>query len=84
MIDYIDVVQANLKIEKDKVVVIFSNGHLNAVSCIDGEVLWKKDFEAERLVQIKSFEFQQLSPSTHSPLKITVSLMYYMPCYLQP
>ena len=63
MIDYTNVVQTNLKIEKDNVLIVFSNGRLNAVSCIDGEVLWKKDFEAERLVQIKSFEFQQLSPS---------------------
>ncbi|KAG8471912.1 hypothetical protein CXB51_036237 [Gossypium anomalum] len=39
----------NLKIEKDNVVIIFSNGHLNAVSCIDGEVLWEKDFEGESL-----------------------------------
>lgn len=50
VIDYIDVVQTNLKIEKDNVVVVFSNSRLFAVSCIDGEVLWKKDFEAERLV----------------------------------
>ncbi|XVF35461.1 hypothetical protein REPUB_Repub18cG0148000 [Reevesia pubescens] len=42
-------VPKNLKIEKDNVVVVFSNGRLNAVSCIDGEVLWKKDFEAESL-----------------------------------
>ncbi|XWS70327.1 hypothetical protein CRYUN_Cryun03dG0038500 [Craigia yunnanensis] len=49
VIDYIDVVQTNLKIERDNVVVIFSNGRLNAVSCIDGEVRWKKDFEAEGL-----------------------------------
>ncbi|XWS72553.1 hypothetical protein CRYUN_Cryun02cG0049600 [Craigia yunnanensis] len=47
-------VPTNLKIEKDNVVVIFSNGRLNAVSCIDGEVLWKKDFEAE------SIEVQQV------------------------
>ncbi|TYI17027.1 hypothetical protein ES332_A08G296100v1 [Gossypium tomentosum] len=41
----------NLIIEKDNVLIVFSNGRLNAVSCIDGEVLWKKDFEEERLVQ---------------------------------
>ncbi|GMI83877.1 hypothetical protein like AT5G11560 [Hibiscus trionum] len=39
----------NVIIEKDNVVVIFSNGRLHAVSCIDGEVLWNKDFEAESL-----------------------------------
>ncbi|XVE53728.1 hypothetical protein DITRI_Ditri03aG0025800 [Diplodiscus trichospermus] len=42
-------VLTNLKIEKDNVVVIFSNGRLSAVSCKDGEVLWKKDFEADSL-----------------------------------
>ncbi|KAB2072135.1 hypothetical protein ES319_A08G271000v1 [Gossypium barbadense] len=39
----------NLIIEKDNVLIVFSNGRLNAVSCIDGEVLWKKDFEEESL-----------------------------------
>ncbi|GMJ07672.1 hypothetical protein like AT5G11560 [Hibiscus trionum] len=47
-------VPTNLKIEKDNVIVVFSNGRLHAVSCIDGEVLWNKDFEAE------SFEVQQV------------------------
>ncbi|TYH35998.1 hypothetical protein ES332_D13G234400v1 [Gossypium tomentosum] len=42
-------VPTNLKIEKDNIVIIFSNGRLNAVSCIDGEVLWEKDFEGESL-----------------------------------
>ncbi|XP_022750174.1 ER membrane protein complex subunit 1 isoform X2 [Durio zibethinus] len=42
-------VPTNLKIEKDNVVLVFSYGRLNAVSCTDGEVLWKKDFEAESL-----------------------------------
>ncbi|MFQ6627708.1 hypothetical protein Gotur_006173, partial [Gossypium turneri] len=39
----------NLIIEKDNALIVFSNGRLNAVSCIDGEVLWKKDFEEESL-----------------------------------
>ncbi|OMO61903.1 Quinonprotein alcohol dehydrogenase-like-superfamily [Corchorus capsularis] len=39
----------NFKIEKDNVALVFSNGRLHAVSGIDGEVLWKKDFEAESL-----------------------------------
>ncbi|KAH1105415.1 hypothetical protein J1N35_009183 [Gossypium stocksii] len=39
----------NLIIEKDNVFIVFSNGRLNAVSCINGEVLWKKDFEEESL-----------------------------------
>ncbi|XWS26328.1 hypothetical protein CRYUN_Cryun26dG0022700 [Craigia yunnanensis] len=51
-------VLTNLKIEGDNVVLVFSNGRLNAISCIDGEVLWKKDFEAE------SLEVQQV---IHSP-----------------
>ncbi|PPD66978.1 hypothetical protein GOBAR_DD36144 [Gossypium barbadense] len=42
-------VRTNLKIEKDNIVIIFSNGRLNAVSCMDGEVLWEKDFEGESL-----------------------------------
>ncbi|KAE8687815.1 U-box domain-containing protein 26-like [Hibiscus syriacus] len=45
----IDILQTNLIIERNNVVVIFSNGRLHAVSCIDGEVLWNKDFEAESL-----------------------------------
>ncbi|MBA0694085.1 hypothetical protein Goari_004415 [Gossypium aridum] len=48
------VVPTNLKFDKDNVLVVFSNGRLHAISCIDGEVLWKKDFEAE------SFEVQQV------------------------
>ncbi|KAK8553525.1 hypothetical protein V6N13_062327 [Hibiscus sabdariffa] len=47
-------VPTNMKIEKDNAIVVFSNGGLHAVSCIDGEVLWKKDFEAE------SFEVQKV------------------------
>ncbi|KAB2024767.1 hypothetical protein ES319_D06G108500v1 [Gossypium barbadense] len=47
-------VPTNLKFDKDNVLVVFSNGRLHAISCIDGEVLWKKDFEAE------SFEVQQV------------------------
>ncbi|XP_039051239.1 ER membrane protein complex subunit 1-like [Hibiscus syriacus] len=55
-------VPTNLKIEKDNVIVVFSNGRLHAVSCIDGEVLWKKDFEAE------SFEAQQVIQPSGSDL----------------
>ncbi|XP_017983166.1 PREDICTED: ER membrane protein complex subunit 1 isoform X2 [Theobroma cacao] len=42
-------VLTNLKVDKDNVVIVFTNGRLHAVSSIDGEVLWKKDFEAESL-----------------------------------
>ncbi|KAG8487417.1 hypothetical protein CXB51_020869 [Gossypium anomalum] len=42
-------ITTNLIIEKDNVLIVFSNGRLNAVSCIDGEVLWKRDFEEESL-----------------------------------
>lgn len=40
--------QANLKIDKDNVIFVFGKGCLHAVSSIDGEVLWKKDFADER------------------------------------
>ncbi|XP_021275954.1 ER membrane protein complex subunit 1 [Herrania umbratica] len=42
-------VPTNLKVDKDNVVIVFTNGRLHAVSSNDGEVLWKKDFEAESL-----------------------------------
>lgn len=42
-------VSANLKIDKDNVIFVFGKGCLHAVSSIDGEVLWKKDFADESL-----------------------------------
>ena len=40
--------QTNLKVDKDNVILVSSKGCLHAVSSIDGEVLWMKDFTAER------------------------------------
>ncbi|XVF89193.1 hypothetical protein PTKIN_Ptkin19aG0110600 [Pterospermum kingtungense] len=59
-------VPTNLKIEKDNVVVVFSSGRLYAVSCKDGEVLWKKDFEGE------SLEVQQVIQPQESDLVYVV------------
>lgn len=39
--------QINLKVDKDYPILVFGGGYLHAVSAIDGEVLWKKDFTAE-------------------------------------
>lgn len=41
-------VQTNLKVDKDSVIFVFAKGCLHAVSSIDGDVLWKKDFATER------------------------------------
>ncbi|KAL0842952.1 hypothetical protein Bca101_016197 [Brassica carinata] len=37
----------NLKVDKDYPILVFGGGYLHAVSALDGEVLWKKDFTAE-------------------------------------
>jgi len=42
------IVQKNLKADKDDLILVFGKGCLHAVSSIDGEVLWKKDFVGER------------------------------------
>ncbi|KAG2691845.1 hypothetical protein I3760_08G025100 [Carya illinoinensis] len=47
-------VPINLKVDKDNVILVFSKGFLHAVSSIDGDVLWDKDFSAE------SIEVQQI------------------------
>ncbi|XP_059645439.1 uncharacterized protein LOC132286999 [Cornus florida] len=44
----------NLKVDKDSVIIIYSNGCLHAVSSIDGELLWKKELATEGI------EVQQL------------------------
>lgn len=41
-------VQMNLKVDKDNVILVYGKGCLHAVSSIDGEILWTKDFAAER------------------------------------
>ncbi|PON37264.1 ER membrane protein complex subunit [Parasponia andersonii] len=44
----------NLKVDKDNLILVFGKGSLHAVSSIDGEVVWKKDFSDE------SIEVQQV------------------------
>jgi len=40
--------QKNPKSDKDDLILVFGKGSLHAVSSIDGEVLWRKDFAGER------------------------------------
>ncbi|KAA8521807.1 hypothetical protein F0562_012480 [Nyssa sinensis] len=47
-------VPTNLKVDKDSLILIYSNGCLHAVSSIDGEILWRKDLATEGI------EVQQL------------------------
>ncbi|XP_062101167.1 uncharacterized protein LOC133807046 isoform X1 [Humulus lupulus] len=47
-------IPTNLKVDKDNLILIFGNGCLHAVSSVDGEIVWKKDFAAE------SVEVQQI------------------------
>ncbi|KAK9142696.1 hypothetical protein Syun_012096 [Stephania yunnanensis] len=37
----------NIKIDKDNVVLVFGKGCIHAVSCIDGEILWKNELSSE-------------------------------------
>ena len=47
VINYRSSVQTSLKVDKDNLVLVYSNGCLHAVSSIDGEILWKKDLTTE-------------------------------------
>ncbi|KAJ4708054.1 ER membrane protein complex subunit 1-like [Melia azedarach] len=47
-------VLTNLKVDKDNLILVSSKGGLHAISSIDGEVLWTRDFAAE------SVEVQQV------------------------
>lgn len=47
-------VPTNLKVDKDSLILVSSKGCLHAVSSIDGEILWTRDFAAE------SVEVQQV------------------------
>lgn len=58
-------VLTNLRVDKDSVILVSSKGCLHAVSSIDGEVLWRKDFTAE------SVEVQQVI-QIHDSGKINV------------
>ncbi|CAN6682001.1 unnamed protein product [Malus baccata var. baccata] len=47
-------VPTSLKIDKENLILVFGKGSLHAISSIDGEVLWEKDFAVE------SVEVQQI------------------------
>ena len=47
-------VPTSLKVDKGNLILVFGKGSLHAISSIDGEVLWEKDFAAE------SVEVQQI------------------------
>lgn len=42
-------VSTNIKIEKDNVILVYGRSCLHAISSIDGEVIWRKDFSSESL-----------------------------------
>ncbi|CAI8599817.1 unnamed protein product [Vicia faba] len=39
----------NLKADKDDLVLVYGKGYLHAISGIDGEILWRKDFAGESI-----------------------------------
>lgn len=39
--------QANAGVEKDNLILVYGGGCLHAISSIDGEVAWKKEFSLE-------------------------------------
>ncbi|MQM09085.1 hypothetical protein Taro_041947 [Colocasia esculenta] len=49
-------VPASIGMEKDNLIVVYAGGWLYAVSNIDGEVIWKKEFIANRLEIKKIFQ----------------------------
>ncbi|XP_059456208.1 uncharacterized protein LOC132186317 [Corylus avellana] len=59
----------NLKVDKDNVILVFSKGCLHALSSIDGEVLWEKDFSAE------SIEVQQIIQPSGSDIIYAVGFV---------
>ncbi|XP_068652377.1 uncharacterized protein [Aristolochia californica] len=50
------VVPANIKMEKPNTILVFGSGCLHAVSSIDGEILWRKDFSTESLEIMQIFQ----------------------------
>ncbi|XP_077210891.1 catalytics [Tasmannia lanceolata] len=47
-------VPTNIKMEKDNIILVYGRGWLHAVSSLDGEILWRKEFS------IDSLEIQQV------------------------
>jgi len=41
-------VQIDLKVDKDNVILVYSNGCVCAVSSIDGAILWNTELDTER------------------------------------
>lgn len=64
-----------MKVEKDNLILVSSKGYLHAVSSIDGEVLWKKDFTAER------FELLEVIHTKNFHLKLTF-FNFQVPFYI--
>lgn len=47
LFDFLNILQSNLKVDKDSLILIYSSGYLHAVSSTDGEVIWKKELANE-------------------------------------
>lgn len=43
------ILQADLKNDKENAILVYGRGWINAVSGIDGEILWRTDFSIGRL-----------------------------------
>ncbi|CAF1883121.1 unnamed protein product [Brassica napus] len=63
-------VPINLKVDKDYPILVFGGGYLHAVSAIDGEVLWKKDFTAE------GFEVQRVLQPPESSIIYVLGFLH--------
>ncbi|KAG7601940.1 putative transcription factor WD40-like family [Arabidopsis thaliana] len=63
-------VPINLKVDKDYPITVFGGGYLHAVSAIDGEVLWKKDFTAE------GFEVQRVLQAPGSSIIYVLGFLH--------
>lgn len=40
--------QTSFRVDKENLIFAFAEGCLHAVSSVDGEIIWRKDFAAER------------------------------------
>ncbi|CAN6839068.1 unnamed protein product [Brassica oleracea] len=63
-------VPINLKVDKDYPILAFGGGYLHAVSAVDGEVLWKKDFTAE------GFEVQRVLQPPESSIIYVLGFLH--------